>query len=271
MMQAVHEWSDVTLVVDYVPSELPRRYLVEVEFDGPSDEINVLGVWNGLLNTINNGGAGGDTFSPLVGHATIVDGPRRDDVPAGRYAWEIALGGVTSPFIRCLVERLRLIQPNRVRLISLQRKEQGSTPDMVSAKQVREWLVDVSTYPQAWPNTSYAVEVVRRRGTRPELTIELTVAGDITDEVLEGLRHMVVTWLDAVSDFVSDLDVTGVSWPVLPSSFLGVPIFAHNRTTLRAHIRQFFHARGPSFALLRNMVECFSLRCSAISRLRIVG
>lgn len=270
-MNLAQDWDKVSLLIEFGPEQMPVHYFLRLDFEEDSDEVNVAGVWSSLLATINSGGAGSDTFAPEMGSAHIVNGPNGDEAQVHEYVWEIAMGGVSAVFLRCMVERLRLVQPNQLRHLTMTARSKRQQPPSVDAAQVRTMLRDPTAYPKLWPQTSYAVERLPKVGTSSEFMLELTPAGALTPQLVAELQSLIVCWLDAISDYASDILVTGEQSSVIPSSFFGIPKFANNRTTLRAYIGQFLHTREPAIAMLRNMVECFHNRIASIARLRVVG
>lgn len=256
----------VALDIAYRASDAPQIVDVRVALDG--EAAVPLGPWaiSSLVRCVNRGLAGGADFAPWAGAAKIEAGPTGEGEPAPgelgpTWAWRLSLAGVSSRFLRVLVENLAASgRPSRVRSISIVGTlPPDGSPLSARDRDVAAWLEDADAYPGAWSNPGFAVST---RSIPRGATMRVTLAGKTTDEVGGELEELFSAWQDAVLTYPNAARTTrGVMDPHAT--------FARSRVEVFAKVGLFDHAREAPRAALLNALARFHATTAKIAQVEI--
>lgn len=218
-----------------------------------------------LVDTINEGGAGGADFAPEAGSAERLSGPWDGaDGLASAFQWQLRIAAVAPLFMRNVVEELRRVTPDFdvVTMRIAGSLPLDDSPLSVREEQVRAWSRDGSTYLPAWPTPGFPVDRVL---TYQGAALRVILDGPMTDDLRLALEHLALTWLNALRNHANE---TGSAEVVFnPSTML--PYLGTSRTELRAHFRVFLYEREAAFAALVNLLARFHVRVAPLRKVVI--
>lgn len=263
------EFASTALFVRYRATSAPQDLEIDIQTGGLAGEPTASLSLARVLDSINAGGAGGAEFAPWTGSAERMSGPSHaDDAIGPSYQWILRVAGVAPLFLRNVVEQLRdvgMLQPVHSMRIH------GSAPLDESELSVREdrvrrWLDDPLAYVGEWPQADFPIALRRARGA----TLRVALGTRITLDLRDQLEELVIRWLVSISRYVSDpglREESGLEVLIHPSQIL--PSFGVGRAEMRAKCEEFPYTRGPSRAILQNMLIRFHRTVAPIVEVEI--
>jgi hypothetical protein len=229
----------------YRGSASPQLLDVSFVAGGDLDE-GALQAWAlQMVDDISFGGAGGDLFHPCVGAAKIVH--QRAEGRRGELRFEVA--GVAPLFLRTLIESLAMTTGGLASVL-VQGAIAPVAGDPASALGVDllRWLASGHPYLPRWPDPGFRVA----RGDSGGLALRVRLAAAFDDATREAILQLIYVWRAQIAFYADEGGLFPhdlaqrfeVLWP-----YLGLA-----PRELRAFFQELPHARGPSVALLENML-----------------
>lgn len=258
------EFTSRALTVAYRASLDPQDVTIDVAVAGFPVAPFAHMAARAVVDAVNGGAAGGAVFSPSAGRAERLAGPWEDADSLGTsYRWVIEVAGVAPLFVRNMVEELRRAGMDRdvVAMSIVGSLPVDASPMTVREPHVRAWIEDPAAYLPAWPSPGFPVSFsLRDTG----VALRLEMAQPISPLIRQALEDLSVNWLNFIRNYPGDHG--GV---VYPDPHRTLPSFGQSKTEFRALYADMPHARGPSRALLVNLLTRFHERVARIAAAEI--
>jgi hypothetical protein len=205
------------------------------------------------------GGGGSTVFAPTQGlfeedNFRFGEALRTEYGP--RFHFRFRLGGVAPLYFRFLFDDFTLAHGGvqykaQWRWVRLE----GSAPILndaltVTDAHVRAWVDDPTAYLSRWPDSGF---LVREESSAKGVQLELEFLSDLGDALFQRLEDLLFFWPNTTAFIVYEdgSPVTVKDFQRFDERF---PRIARKKKSLRAAYERLPHARGPSTALLVNML-----------------
>lgn len=245
------EFAQAGLAVSYRGSPEPQSLTIYVATEHPQEGAYGPRFITTLINVINAGGAGGAHFHPATGLAELLSGPEYPEAEGPHFNWELRVAGVSPLFMRNIVEALRLSGglDNPTQTMSIR----GSLPlddTELSAREaeVKAWLDDPDAYVGEWPDPGFPI----KEREIPGASLRVRLGKSLNAQTEDLLKGVCLQWLAATHDYMNEYGEPILDEPDRLARLL--PKFGATKRELRAYCEEFTRTRGPSRAMLVNML-----------------
>ena len=244
------------LSVAYAPSEVRHRMHVKVRADKDADSLRPA-VVQALIGIVRACGAGGAEYPPEAGEADII---AHESDGTGVEEWVLEVAGVAGSFLRTVVERLASADANEsVRSLSIHGGPPGARP-RISEHELRDWLRDTETFPEAWPKLGF---LLGRVALSKGIAIRAITNSWVSAGALLRFREVLDLWHQAVFCYPH---ISASCWGIGDS----VPSVLCGNQALLGRYSTFYYSSAAERVLL-NMLHRYSNTVLPIRSVTIAG